>query len=71
VRTLMLALLDHLWTEQTERLEHLRRIIGDRRLSANRAVAEFETEAFTMLKFLTTEFRHEVTAHAMRLGFSG
>lgn len=71
VRTLMLALLDHLWTEQTERLEHLRRMIGDRRLSANRAVAEFETEAFTMLKFLTREFRHEVTAHAMRLGFSG
>ncbi len=70
IRMLMMALIDQLWAEQTERLEHLRRMIGDRRLSANRALAEFETEAFMLLKVLTKEFRHEVTAHSMRLGVS-
>ncbi len=70
IRRLMMALIDQLWAEQTERLEHLRRMIGDRRLSANKALAEFETEAFMLLKFLTKEFRHEVTAHSMRVGIA-
>lgn len=70
VRTLMLALIDHLWMEQIERLEHLRRMIGDRRLAAQAAVIEFEREAFPLLKFMITEFGHEVTAHVMRLGLS-
>ena len=68
LRTLMMALLDQLWCEQTERLEHLRRRVADRRLSIQRTQAEFATEAFEMLAFSLREFRHEVTAHAMRLG---
>ncbi|MET0705629.1 MAG: preprotein translocase subunit SecA, partial [Tardiphaga sp.] len=71
LRTLMMALLDQLWCEQTERLEHLRRQVADRRLSAERTQTEFATEAFAMLAFSMKEFRHEVTAHAMRLGRHG
>ncbi len=68
LRTLMLALLDQLWCEQTERLEHLRRRVFDRRLGAQQIRTEYATVAFEMLAFSLREFRHEVTAHAMRLG---
>jgi len=70
LRRLMLALLDHLWTEQTERLEHLRRAVADRRLGLERTRAEFRIEAFALLESLLREFRHEATAHMMRLGLS-
>jgi preprotein translocase subunit SecA len=68
LRTLMIALLDQLWCEQTERLDHLRRRISDRRLSAQLVHAEFGAEAFEMLASSLREFRHEVTAHTMRIG---
>ena len=68
LRRLMLALLDQLWTEQTERLEHLKRMIGDRHLPPHRLLPEFQIEAFALFELLAKEFRHEVTAHAMRLG---
>jgi len=68
LRRVMLALLDQLWTEQTERLEHLKRMIGDRRLPPHRLMPEFQIEAFALFELLAKEFRHEVTAHAMRLG---
>nr|Q07HT2.1 RecName: Full=Protein translocase subunit SecA 2 [Rhodopseudomonas palustris BisA53] len=68
LRRVMLALLDQLWTEQTERLEHLKRMIGDRHLPPHRLLPEFQLEAFALFELLAKEFRHEVTAHAMRLG---
>ena len=68
LRTLMLALLDQLWCEQTARLDHLRRRIADRRVSTHLVHAEFGAEAFEMLASSLREFRHEVTAHAMRIG---
>ena len=68
LRRVMLALLDQLWTEQTERLEHLKRMIGDRHLPLHRLMPEFQIEAFALFELLAKEFRHEVTAHAMRLG---
>jgi preprotein translocase subunit SecA len=68
LRLVMLALIDQLWAEQTERLEHLKRMIGDRRLPPHRLLPEFEIEAFALFDLLAKEFRHEVTAHAMRLG---
>ena len=70
LRTLMLALLDQLWCEQTARLDHLRRRIADRRVSTHLVDAEFGAEAFEMLASSLREFRHEVTAHAMRIGLS-
>jgi preprotein translocase subunit SecA len=68
LRRIMLALIDQLWAEQSERLEHLRRAVGDRRLPAHRLLAEFRIEAFAAFEVMQKELRHEVTAHAMRLG---
>lgn len=68
LRRIMLALLDQLWAEQSERLEHLKRIIGDRRLPPHKVLTEFRIEAFSSFEMMLREYGHEVTAHAMRLG---
>lgn len=68
LRRMMMALIDQLWSEQFERLEHLKRQIGDRRLPPHKVVAEFQHEAFGLFDRLVTDFRHDVTAHAMRVG---
>jgi preprotein translocase subunit SecA len=68
LRRIMMAMLDQLWSEQLERLEHLKQMVGDRRLPPHKLVAEFEIEAFALFELMMKEFRHEVTAHAMRLG---
>ena len=68
LRRILMAMLDELWVEQLERLEHLKRVIADRRLPLDRQFIEFHMEAFTLFEVMTKEFRHEVTAHAMRLG---
>jgi preprotein translocase subunit SecA len=68
VRRLMMALIDQLWAEHTEKLEHLKRAIGDRRLVLHKGQAEFQSEAFALYAFMMKEFRHELTAHSMRLG---
>ena len=68
LRRLMMAVLDQLWAEQLERLEHLKRAIEVKRLAPHKVLAEFEVEAFALFEIMMKEFRHEVTAHAMRLG---
>jgi preprotein translocase subunit SecA len=68
MRRLMMALIDQLWSEQSERLEHLKRQIGDRRLPPHKVTAEFHLEAFELFESMMTDFRHDVTAHAMRVG---
>lgn len=68
LRYIMLALIDQLWAEQSERLDHLKRAVGDRRLPRPRMLAEFRVEAFASFELMLKDFRHEVTAHAMRLG---
>ncbi|ABE64370.1 protein translocase subunit secA [Nitrobacter hamburgensis X14] len=65
---LMMALIDHLWSAQSERLDHLKRRIGDRRLPAHKAVAEFQLEAFALFERMIADFRRDVTAYAMRVG---
>ncbi len=69
LRRIMLALIDELWAEQSERLDHLKRVIGDRRLPRHRLLADFRIEAFASFELMLKDLRHEVTAHAMRLGF--
>jgi preprotein translocase subunit SecA len=68
LRRMMMALIDQLWSEQFERLEHLKRQIGDRRLPPHKVVAEFQHEAFGLFERKVMDFRHDVTAHAMRVG---
>ncbi|MGN6309129.1 MAG: preprotein translocase subunit SecA [Xanthobacteraceae bacterium] len=68
LRRLMMALIDQLWSEQFERLEHLKRRIGDRRLPPHKVAAEFQYEAFGLFERAVMDFRHDVTAHAMRVG---
>ena len=68
LRRLMMALIDQLWSEQFERLEHLKRQIGDRRLPPHKVVAEFQHEAFDLFERTVMDFRHDLTAHAMRVG---
>jgi preprotein translocase subunit SecA len=68
LRRVMLALIDQLWAEQLERLDHLRCAIGDRRLPRHRLLADFRIEAFASFEVMLKDLRHEVTAHAMRLG---
>ena len=70
LRRVMMALLDQLWAEQSDRLEHLKRMVGERRLPRHRLLTDFRIEAFASFDLLMTDFRHEVTAHAMRLGVS-
>ncbi|MEH6952142.1 preprotein translocase subunit SecA [Nitrobacter sp. NHB1] len=65
---LMMALIDHLWSEQSARLDHLKRRIGDRRLPSHQIVAEFQLEAFALLERMIADFRRDVTAYAMRVG---
>jgi preprotein translocase subunit SecA len=68
LRRVVLVLLDQLWAEQSEGLDHLKRAIGDRRLPRRRMLADFRVEAFASFERMQRELRHEVTAHAMRLG---
>jgi preprotein translocase subunit SecA len=68
LRRVMMAVLDQLWVEHLERLEHLKRAVEDRRLPPHKVLAEFQIEAFALFEIMMKEFRHEVTAHAMRLG---
>jgi preprotein translocase subunit SecA len=68
LRRIMMAVLDQLWAEQSERLEHLKRAVELRRLAPHKVLAEFQVEAFALFEIMMREFRHEVTAHAMRLG---
>jgi preprotein translocase subunit SecA len=70
LRRVMMALVDQLWSEQAERLEHLKRQIGDRRLPRHKVVVEFGIEAFALFKSTMRNFRHEVTAYALRLGLT-
>ncbi len=70
LRRIMIAMLDQLWSEQLERLEYLKRMVGDRRLPPHKVMAEFQIEAFALFELLMKDFRHEVTTHAMRLGTS-
>ncbi|MGB3866565.1 MAG: preprotein translocase subunit SecA, partial [Xanthobacteraceae bacterium] len=68
LRRMMMALIDQVWSEQFERLEYLKRRIGDRRLPPHRVVADFQLEAFKLFEGTIADFRHDVTAHAMRVG---
>jgi preprotein translocase subunit SecA len=68
LRRVMMALIDHLWSEQSDRLDHLKRRIGDRRLPPHKVVAEFQLEAFALFERTIADFRREVTAYAMRVG---
>jgi preprotein translocase subunit SecA len=68
LRRVMMALIDQSWSEQLERLEHLKRQIGDRRLPPHKVIAEFQHEAFGLFARTAMDFRHDVTAHAMRVG---
>jgi preprotein translocase subunit SecA len=68
LRRVMMALIDHLWSEQSERLDHLKRRIGDRRLPPHKVVAEFQLEAFASFERMIADFRRDVTAYAMRVG---
>jgi preprotein translocase subunit SecA len=68
LRRLMMALIDHLWSEQSERLDHLKRRIGDRGLPPHKIVAEFQLEAFALFERTIVDFRRDVTAYSMRVG---
>ena len=68
LRRVMMALIDHLWSEQSDRLDHLKRRIGDRRLPPHKVVAEFQLEAFALFERMIADFRRDVTAYAMRAG---
>jgi preprotein translocase subunit SecA len=68
LRRIMMAVLDELWAEQLARLEHLKRMIADRHLPPQKSVADFAIEAFALFETMMRDFRHEVTAHVMRLG---
>lgn len=68
LRRLMMALIDHLWSEQSERLDHLKRRIGDRGLPPHKVVAEFQLEAFALFERMIVDFHRDVTAYSMRVG---
>lgn len=68
LRRLMMAAIDHLWSEQSERLDYLKRRIGDRGLPSHKVIAEFQIEAFTLFELMIADFRRDVTAYAMRVG---
>ncbi|MCO5132713.1 MAG: preprotein translocase subunit SecA [Xanthobacteraceae bacterium] len=68
LRRVMMALIDQSWSEQLDRLDHLKRRIGDRRLPPHKVTAEFQLEAFALFESTLVDFRHQVTAHAMRVG---
>ncbi|GAA3842269.1 preprotein translocase subunit SecA [[Pseudomonas] carboxydohydrogena] len=70
MQRLMMALIDQFWSEQSERLNHLKRQIGDRRLPPHKVATEFHLEAFELFESMMTDLRHNVTAHAMRLGIN-
>ncbi len=68
LRRLFLSILDHLWAEQIERLDHLKRVVGDRRLSRTARLPEFKLEAFAAFKLMMTRFDRDASAYMMRVG---
>jgi len=65
---IFLSVLDQLWSEQLERLEHLRQVVGNRRLTRSAVLPEFKIEAFDAFRLMLREFDHEVATHMMRVG---
>ncbi len=69
-RRIMLALIDQLWAEHSERLDHLKWMVNDRRLPPDKALVEYRLEAFELFDAMVRDWRHEVCAHVMRVGIS-
>ncbi len=68
LRRLFLSILDHLWAEQIERLDHLKRVVGDRRLSRTARLPEFKLEAFAAFRLMMAQFDRDASAYMMRVG---
>ena len=60
--------LDGARSGEPKSLEHLKRIVRDRRLPPHQIAAEFEIEAFAAFEAMRSDFHSAVTSHAMRLG---
>lgn len=67
-RRVCLALLDQHWAEQIARLDHLRRVVGDRRLNRTALLPEFKIEAFEAFATMMKDFEREAAAYLMRVG---
>ncbi len=67
-RRICLALLDQHWAEQIARLDHLRRVVGDRRLNRTALLPEFKIEAFEAFTTMMKDFEREAAAYLMRVG---
>ncbi|MGB3271426.1 MAG: preprotein translocase subunit SecA, partial [Xanthobacteraceae bacterium] len=70
LRRLFLSILDHRWAEQIERLDHLRRVVGDRRLSRSARLPEFKIEAFEAFRLMMAAFDRDASAYMMRVGIT-
>src|SRR5690606_29891107 len=66
-RRICLALLDQHWAEQIARLDHLRRVVGDRRLNRTALLPEFKIEAFEAFTTMMKDFEREAAAYLMRV----
>lgn len=67
-RRICLALLDQHWAEQIARLDHLRRVVGDRRLNRTAILPEYKIEAFEAFTAMMKNFEREAVAYLMRIG---
>jgi preprotein translocase subunit SecA len=70
LRRLLLSILDHRWAEQIERLEHLKRVVGDRRLARGTRLPEFRIEAFEAFRLMMAAFDRDASAYMMRVGLA-
>jgi preprotein translocase subunit SecA len=70
LRRLLVSILDHRWSEQIERLDHLKRVVGDRRLSRTAQLPEFKIEAYEAFRLMMAAFDRDVAAYTMRVGIA-
>ena len=66
-RAFSLRVLDSLWREHLESLDHLRSIIGFRGYAQRNPLIEYKAEAFAMFEDLQDRFRVRLTRELMRI----
>ncbi len=66
-KQILLQLLDHLWREHIQTLDHLRQVIGWRGLAQRDPLNEYKSEAFQLFDGLIDRLREQVTQQLMRV----
>ena len=68
-KNFLLQMIDMVWREHLQHLDHLRQVIGLRSYGQRDPLNEYKTEAFTLFEKLLVDLRHNVTRWVMTVEF--